>query len=491
MTQTRKILLQLVALVVIAGGLGGYAWFGVVKKDEHTKKKQDHELRLFAPQKLDERQADGGSPPAEFTTLSVGTKEGTTLLERRGKDWWITSPVKVKADHFVIDGITSQLQSAKFKDTLEEDPDAATLAKYGLDAPEFVVEATARVNGEQRTVKLIGGKENTFDGSVYVRRNAEKPVFTAEGGVRFMLQKSTFDLRDKIPFAVEENKVQQLVLKSKINEYTVAREPGGKLWSLRAPTIEPADAPTITTMLTGVLQDRAQAFPEDTPAMRSQLGFDAPMLSATLTLEDGKVVKLAVNRLVSDGGELFYGLRQDDDGAVLAQLGPNALQFDRNPNDLRDRAVVRFKREAVTKIIFHDPAQPEVIVQRDGVDASAEGWRLVSPREGKAKVFKITGALWMLGSMKASAAGEEKPKDWGRYGLDAKGKWIALFGEDGKELARLTIGKEIIGKSGSYYVRGTREQVFESDGSRFGEFPFSVSTLLDEPDAGSASDAGP
>jgi hypothetical protein len=97
----------------------------------------------------------------------------------------------------------------------------------------------------------------------------------------------------------------------------------------------------------------------------------------------------------------------------------------------------------------------------------------------------------MLGAMKASGAGEEKPKDWGRYGLDAKGKWIALFGEDGKELARLTIGKEIIGKSGSYYVRGTREQVFESDGSRFGEFPFSVSTLLDEPDAGSASDAGP
>ena len=39
----------------------------------------------------------------------------------------------------------------------------------------------AEVNGEVRSVKLIGGVENSFDGSIYVRRNEEKPVFTAEG----------------------------------------------------------------------------------------------------------------------------------------------------------------------------------------------------------------------------------------------------------------------------------------------------------------------
>ncbi len=488
MNQSQKTMLMMLGLLAVAGAFGGYAYFGVFKKDQASERRVEHELRLFAPQKLDERQADGGSPPAEFTHLTVTTGGHVTTLERRGnREWWIVSPVVAKADKLVVDGITSQLQTAKFKATLEEDPDAATLQKYGLDAPAFVVVATAQVGAQDRTVKIIGGIENTFDGSVYVRRNDEKPVFTAEGGVRFMLAKQLFDLRDKNPFAVDEAKLQRLAVKSGANEYEVVRL-NDKQWNLVRPAAEPADSAALSAIIAGTSQERAQAFPDDSPAQRKALGFDAPLIDARLTLTGDKVVHLRVTRQAPDGGEeAFYGLREDDDGAVLAKLGSNVTQYDRPPSDLRDKTVLRFRRELVTKIVFHDPAGEEVVVQKDSVDASADAWRVVAPRPGKAKVFKVTGALWTLGSFKALVNGEEKPKDWGRYGLDAKAKFIALYGQDGAELARLVIGKEVIGKPVTFYVRGTRDQVLESEGSRFGELPFALGDVLDEPGA----DAGP
>ncbi|PZR10843.1 MAG: hypothetical protein DI536_19420 [Archangium gephyra] len=486
MTQSSKLLLQVLVLVLIAGGLGGYAYFGVFKPDEARQRKADHDLRLFAPQKLDEK-VDGGAPPAEFTHLVVTFNGETTELEREpGQPWYIVKPVRTRADHLIVDGLISQLQSAKFKDTIDEAPDSAALAKYGLDQPKFVVEATANVAGEERSVKIFGGIENTFDGSVFVRRNDEKAVYSAPGGVRFALGKNTFDLRDKTPFAIEESKLERLSVSSvNKNEYELVRE--GKRWKLTRPADELADATNVATMIAAASSDRAVRFFDDTPANRKALGLDAPILKATLTLAGGKSAKLSASRVVADGGDLFYGLREDDEGTTLAQMSASALTLDRNVEELRDQAVLQFKRELVTRMVFHDSDGSEVVVEKDSVDASADSWRITKPRPAKAKVFKITGALWTLSNFKALAKGEQKPGDWAKYGIGEKSRWAAVYGEDGKELARLTIGNLVEGTPSAYWVRGARDQVMQSDGSRFGELPFQLAVVADEPDAGVTS----
>ena len=168
-------------------------------------------------------------------------------------------------------------------------------------------------------------------------------------------------------------------------------------------------------------------------------------------------------------------------------MSSSALTLDRNVEELRDQAVLQFKRELVTRMVFHDTDGTEVVVEKDAVDASADSWRITKPRVVKAKVFKITGALWTLGSFKALAKGEEKPKDWAKYGIGDKSRWAAVYGEDGKELARLTVGNLVEGTPSAYWVRGSRDQVMQSDGSRFGELPFQLAVVADEPDAGVTS----
>lgn len=485
MTQSSKTLLQLLVLVVVAGALGLFAYFGVHKKDEAETAKKDHDARLFAPEQPGEKAADAGVAKTDFSKLTVTFDGQTTVLEREpGAEWRVVAPVQAKADKLVLDALTSQLQTSKFKATLEENPDQATLTKYGLDAPKFVVEAIARVGGEQRTVKLEGGIENTFDGTVYMRRNGEKPVFTAEGGVRYALAKTTFDLRDKQLFALDEKKLSKLTMKSKSNDWALERD-ASKQWVFTKPFSEPGDPTQVSAMIGSMSGERAQAFPADSAENRKAFGLEAPLLDVTATLDDGKTIRFRVGRPAGDAGEKLYALREDESGTVLAEVTNGATQFDRNPGDLKDKTVVRFKKEQVSKIVFHNADGSEVIVAKDSPDASAESWKVVAPRAGKAKVFKVTSVLWTLGAFKASTLGEEKPKDWAKFGIDAKSRFIALFDGD-TELARFTIGKEVPGKANTFYVRGTRNQVAESDGSRFNEFPAKAEDVLDEPvvDAG-------
>lgn len=488
MNQMQKTLVTLGGLLAIAGGVALFAWKGVYEKDEKAAQKKALEERLFATDTPDRR--DAGAARIEFSRLTVTTKDETTVLERApGQPWMITAPVRSKVDALVVDGLVSQLQTARFKTTLDGEATDAELKTYGLDQPGFTVEAEAEVDGAKRTTKLEGGIENPFDGTFYMRKNGTRTVHMAEGGVRWSLAKTTFDLRDKEVFAIDERALEKFALKSKVNDWELVRG-DDKLWRLTRPEATLADTVTVNSVLGGIRGERATAFPgEPTDARLASLGFDAPLATATLTLPTGLVTfKLAVPG--PDAGESIYALREDADGKVLAQVSPSArAAFDRNALELRDRSLIPFAKQVVTKIVIAVPGAPEVIVERDSVDAGLESWRVSAPKSGLAKGYKVATMLWTLSAIKAGSLVVEKPdqKVLETYSLDAKhARTVKLF-TGSTELATLVLGKELIGKAGSSYAMGARRAIVEIDSSRFNELPWTVDELL----AATNSDGGP
>ena len=121
-SQSSKLVAQLGAVLVVGAGLAGYAYFGVFKKDRAVEEKKAVNEHLFATTKPGEAAiTDGGSLKTEFTRLSVTNQGETTVLERvPGGAWAMVSPVQGPVDGLVVDTLTSQLQQAKFKTTLEE-----------------------------------------------------------------------------------------------------------------------------------------------------------------------------------------------------------------------------------------------------------------------------------------------------------------------------------------------------------------------------------
>jgi hypothetical protein len=479
-SQATRTLATLALALAVAAALGLYAWFGVFKKDEHEAKVKDRNERLFAPTQVDETNRDGGFANAEFVKVTVAFKgESTTVVREPGSPWRVIAPLETPADKLVIDQVVSQLQQARFKQVIEEAPDDAALAKYGLKPPQFVITAEAQVGErrEQRLLKLEGGIENTFDGTVYLRREGSAQVWSAEGGVRWSLQKTTYDLREKTVLGFEEAQVLAVEVKTKLNSYSLDRD-SEKAWRLTKPFQAAADAPTLTGIFGALRQERALSFPEDTAEARKN--FESPLVDATFTLEAPTAVRLRFAKV----GTQVWLLREEGSKASLAEVSVAAAgQLDRNPGDLKDRRVLSFKKEQIAKIVFHQVDGTEQTVERPrGEDGGlADVWRITAPKAASAKTFKVAAVLWTLGAMKASVFGEENPKDWARFGLDAKARSVALFSPDGAPLARLIIGKEVPGKPTTGYLRGSRNQVVEADISRLGDLPSTLDDLIDRP----------
>lgn len=486
---TRSLLASLGGLVV-AGGLVAWAFYGVNEGEERETKKKEVADRVFSAAAALEKPSDGGSPDIAFTAFDVVAKGETTRLEKREGAWKVVMPLVAPADRFTVDALSSQLQTAKFKAVVEESPDAEALRKYGLDAPRFTVTGTATFpDGSTRTVKLEAGIDNPFDGSVYMRRDGDKAVYAAEGGLRYTLEKSSFDLRDKELFsAVEEPKLKGLRVRVGDNAWELERAEG--TWRLTAPLSTPAEATAVTSLVATLRAERAQAFPEDSEARRKALGFGAPRAEATFTRDGAEPVRA---RFVDGEGGRVLALVEVGGTAQLAELQASALAaLDKKPVDLRDKSVLSFKQDAAARVSVYanGGSVPTLVLAKARAEDGGvkDGWEVAAPSPGPAKMFKVTALVYGLTTLKAQAFGEEAPKDAAkRFGLSADAARVEVAGAGGQVLATLVRGKAA--SKGRAYVRGSRDQVMEVDATRLQELFPSPADLLDTPAPDAAAPA--
>jgi hypothetical protein len=500
-TQLQKNLAVLGGLVAVVAALGLYAYFGVMKTEEREAQRKEVSEKLFAPQGEGGKLQDGGPlPAAVFTSIVVKAKGDLTTLEKKGDDWWISSPLNARAEKSAVDQLIGQLQNAKVKATIEENPTEADLTKYGLEKPRFAVTAYAYLPGakdegapdpsRRREVHLYGGIENTFDGSTYLRRGNEKPVYAVDGSAKLALEKSTFDLRDKEVLAIDEPSLKQIDFKSKANKYVLERGEANA-WQLKSPKQGPADAATVTSMLSGLRNDRALAFAVDAADERKRTGINSPVADVTFTPASGDPIRIRLGKAKVGSDEKAFALREAGQDSVLAEVPLAAVSaLDKSPLDLRDKAVLTFNRDEVARISFSPGGgEAEIVVEKTVGDAGAnQDWTVTAPRSAPAKKWTLSSVLFSLAGLKATSIGDENPKDWGKYGISGSSRAVTLADPKGKVLAKLQVGKEVKGKANALYVRGSRNAVLEIDSAKISELPSKLSDVMElaSPDGGSS-----
>ncbi len=485
---TRSMVVSLGGLAV-AGGLVAWAFYGVHQGEEQETKRKEVADRIFSAVAAVEKAPDGGSPDISFSSLEVRAKGEVTRLEKKDGRWQVVMPLMAPADRFAVDALQSQLQTAKFKAVVEESPDDAALKTYGLDAPRFALTGTATFpDGSTKTVKVEAGIDNPFDGSVYMRREGDKAVYAAEGGLRYTLEKGTFDLRDKELFSVlEEPKLKRIRVKTPTTSYDLAR--GEKAWTLQAPLAADADGTAVTALVVGLKGERAQAFPEDSESRRKALGFDTPKAEATFE-KDGETVRA---RFVDGEGGRVLALVEAGGTAQLAELLGTALTtLEKRPADLRDKTVLTFSRDAVARIAAYGSggAAPTWVLEKARTEDGGvtDRWMLAAPEAGPAKAGKVISLLYSLGNLKAAAFVEDG-KETRRLGLGPDAARLELQDAAGSTLATLTRGGSA--SEGKVYVRGSRTQILELDVTKLQDLFPSPADLGDAPaaDAGAAAAA--
>jgi hypothetical protein len=499
--QTEKTLVTLLAVTAAAAGLGLYAWFGVKEPEEVEAQRKEQSEKLFATTAPSEKSEDGGTAAPFFTHLTVQAKGVTVTLERQGDTWSITSPVSAKAEQWVVESILTQLESGKFKTTIEEAPTDADLEKYGLKTPVFSVTAKAYVPdasgggkddpARQRTVTLYGGIENTFDGSVYVRRDTDPRVYSAEGSVRYALEKDLYALREKEFLGLEESSLKSLSVTAKANSYTLERD-ADQSWRMTKPLAVRADGDRVKQALKSLQDQRALSFPTDSAQQHAKLGLDKPGVDARFTLDKGEPVRVRLSQVKEGTESKVYALREQGLEATLAEVPESALTvLDLAPTELRTKTVLGFKREDVKRLVFHpgSAGAPIVLANTKPDSNSLDGWQVEAPKAGKAQGLKVASLLKLLSNLKASTFGEANPKKWDKYGITEASRGASLQDASGKELARLWIGSAVPGKEGFVYARGSNAEVAEVELARLPELPSRPEDLLEASPA-AAMDGG-
>ena len=495
MNAKQKNLVSLLVFAAVALGLGLYAYFGVMKPEQTEAERKAASDKLFAAHAPGERGEDGGSPPAPFiTALTVQAKGTTTELERRGAQWVITSPVVTLADPNVLSVLLEQLQSGALTATVSETPTEEELKRFGLAPPTFTVTAKAYVpdaqgGGEndparQRTVTLHGGIENTFDGSVYLRRDEDPKVYSAPGGVRMALDRDTSELRERRVFTLDKLALRRIEVKAKKGSYTLERTPEDMAWRLVQPREMLADSELMGEKLVDMGQRRAVSFPEDTAENRVKLGLEKPLVDARFTLEGSEPMRLRISRVEEGGTERLYALREQGPNALLAEVKADLLaDLDLAPEELRERRVLAFQLGEERMVAFHlgGDTQPLVLEKQSHTeeDRPAYTWEPLPPATGQVQQVKVSALLGKLSGAKVAAFGEAPAKSWEKYGITETSRGVTLVGEQGVMLARLLIGNEVKGKPGRVWVRGSHEEVLEVEKSALGDLPGSAADLME------------
>lgn len=471
-------------LTVVTAGLGLTACTGEKASEAgEARRKADAQQRLFVTGTEETRGQDDGAPAAKpvFTHLTVRARGATTeLVREQDGTWKLTAPVSARAEAAVVETILGTLASSSFSATVKEAPTDADLDAYGLKPPRFTVTARAFVPDAQgqgaqdptreRTVTLHCGKENTYDGSVYVRRDAEPTVHAAAGTVRWALDRDTFALRAKdLLTPLDERALKGIEVKAPQGAYQLTRDADGAGWRLVAPVAANANATRVADLLKALVEQRALSFPEDTPESRKRLGLEAPVVDARFTSGPGEPVRVRMSRVTEDGAVRAFALREQGTQAVLGEVPEDALGvLDVSVRELKDRRVLEFRRQDVRRIVFQpgSGAPAITVVNTSEANEGAGHWDMESPQRGKAQHFKLASLLRALEGLKATGYGETNPKNWARYGVTEDSPGAVLLGAEGRELARLWLGTEVPDEPGTLYARGSGPDVLKVPESR-------------------------
>ena len=244
----------------------------------------------------------------------------------------------------------------------------------------------------RRDVSLLGGIENTFDGSVYLQRKGQKPVYSAEGGVRWSLEKSTYELRTKELIAFDEPKVKALEVKGKLGSYAVGarREEG-----LAA---HPAAGHRRRRPLAGVdaggAQVRAGALlPRRHPEARVAFGLEAPAWDATFTLDPARRCGCAWPGGRREGLRAARGAGRHGAPGRGEPFGDGAARQEPRRLEGQGGALVQARRGRPHQL------PPGGRHRGEGAEAAAAGRRGRERRLGRGRPAAGPGKKWKLSSI--------------------------------------------------------------------------------------------
>jgi hypothetical protein len=224
-------------------------------------------------------------------------------------------------------------------------------------------------------------------------------------------------------------------------------------WALVRPVAAPADDTAVGAMVSSLVGSEVQKTIDELPKNLTDFGLDKPDPLVRVAAGDRTLPEVKLGRTTAVGGKA-YALRGDEPRVLLVSSSTR-LSLDKKPDDLRDKRLVDFKDDAVTKVTI---ARGDSLVTLTKKDKDA--WT-VDPGGYPADMTEVRSYLSSLRSTRATGFADDASTALATYGLDAPRLRVAVYTGGDTPAQELLIGSDFTDKDQkrSYAKRGDRPGV--------------------------------
>jgi hypothetical protein len=365
-------------LAVILVALGAFYYVYEVRLGPEREKTEGRKGRVFTVE------------PADVAEVELKRPDSTVKLKREGDGWQLLAPVTARGDRGAVDETVTSIVTARMDREIEADPKA--LGDYGLDRP--AAEATLTLKDGKRIGLILGAKSPTGVW-VYAREAGKPAVFVLGDSVLRDSTRPVAEFRDKVVLAFDQKDVTGLELD--LRDEKIALDQADGRWKLTRPRALPADGDTVRDFLEKLRAARVKEFAADSPRSLEPFGLDKPVRLDVHTGRDkDRATKTLLVGRVDAAKKGVYAMRPGE-SAVLLIPDETWTAVPKNVAVLRDKSLVGFDRDKVTKIEIESP-KGAVTLAKDG-----DRWKIAAPQALAADQVEAGAVLLKLRDLRAQA----------------------------------------------------------------------------------------
>lgn len=377
-------------LAVVLVALGAFYYVYEVRMGPEREKSAGQKGRVFTAES------------ADVVEVALRRPGEIVRLKREAEGWQMLEPVRSRADRGAVEETVTTLVTAKMDREIAAAP--ASPAEFGLDKP--AAEATLTLKDGKQLGLRLGGK-NPTGVWVYAQQRDKPNVFVVADGVLRDATRPVADFRDKSVLAFERKDVAAVDIV--LAEGTLAVEAADGKWRLTRPARLAADGDTVAELLDKLAAARVKEFVAESPRSLREFGLERPVRVLIHTGKDKEraTKSLAIGR-VDPAKKGVYAMRPGQPSVFLLPEEIWTL-LPKNLAAIRDKTVVAFDRDKVTRIEIQSP-RGAVTLQKEN-----ERWRITAPEALPADQTEAGAVLFGLQQLRAQAFLSEDASGIPRY----------------------------------------------------------------------------
>lgn len=353
--------------------LGGYIAL-VERQDEQQDRRQERARRALRFE------------PERVTHLRIATTDLQAALEKDGRTWWLTSPVRARANAGEVARILDTLEALVRSEVItgrEQREQNLSPQDFGFARPRARI--SLRENGRDMT--LLIGRDTPLGGNLFVKVETEASIFVASSNLLASLPARVDGLRERRVFQGFPGEVSRLDIRRADGLLQLARGDQG-VWRMQKPFTGRAAYAAVQDLLDRLFEARVVDFVADTIAAASLYGLDEPTAQVTLagTRAQGEQV-LRLGRPVEGRTNEVYATLEGTETVFSIPAGILETLAARAP-DLRDRRLLTLPAYDIGFIRLNE-GEREISLAR-GDD---NRWSAITPQRFKAAEQRLQQAL--------------------------------------------------------------------------------------------------